>query len=151
MLMLAWMPGLYVRLAKDSSFSLSIQMSAKLAIPNVEVARVHVAWQPPLQFWTKINIDRFVVLESTSVAYVGIIRDEDGAFMAAWNCKLGDCSITLTELSRVFWGLHIDRNMNLPNVILETDSFCVHSLTTKVVSIMHAYGSFVNAIRDLMD
>lgn len=52
----------------------------------------------------------------------GLLRDDNGDFMAGFACNLGACTIMKVELSVIFHGLQLARSMNIARLEIMSDS-----------------------------
>jgi ribonuclease HI len=93
-------------------------------------------WSKPPPGFFKVNTDGSYV--HGQAACGGIIRNHNGNFVKGFMCKLGSGNALFAELKGILFTLHIIREMQLTNVILETDSIhALNMIQNRYTSIFH--------------
>jgi ribonuclease HI len=93
-------------------------------------------WSKPPPGFFKVNTDRSYV--HGQAACGGIIRNHNGNFVKGFMCNLGSGNALFAELKGILFALHIIRDMQLTNVILETDSIhALNMIQNRYTSIFH--------------
>ncbi|CAL1377203.1 unnamed protein product [Linum trigynum] len=82
--------------------------------------RQEIKWEHPSQGWVALNSDGSVVNGQAAVG--GVLRDENGRLIRAFSMKLGEVSITRSELEGIVKGLQVAWNEGLRCIIVQTDS-----------------------------
>ncbi|XP_045831621.1 uncharacterized protein LOC123923015 [Trifolium pratense] len=111
-------------------------MKFPLASRSVNPCRKYIHWSKPPPGFFKINTDGSFV--HGQAACGGIIRNHNGNFVKGFMCKLGSGNALFAELKGILLGLQIMREMQLTNVILETDSIhAINMIQNRHTSIFH--------------
>ncbi|KAJ1382355.1 hypothetical protein SESBI_44359 [Sesbania bispinosa] len=74
-------------------------------IKEIENKLVYIKWIPPTDSWCKLNIDGSVEPWLHTVDYDGVIKDHNSLFLGTFTTFLGDCSIMVTELRAILFGV----------------------------------------------
>ncbi|KAF7801395.1 putative reverse transcriptase [Senna tora] len=97
--------------------------------------RSHMSWQPPQEGWYKINCDGSYWYNSDDISCGGVIRNSHGEWITGFSKKLGKGSVFQAELWGALLGLRTAWELQLPRVVLETDSKLVHNFITSSCNI----------------
>lgn len=81
-----------------------------------------VSWIRPSPGYVKLNVDGSLRGESGYAAAGGVVRDENGLWLQGFTCKLGRCSVIITELRALYHGLMQCWKLGLRKVQAESDS-----------------------------
>ena len=95
-------------------------------------------------------MDGSSIVDRSSAAYGGIIRDHNGNFVGACSANLRACTNNLVELWGTCWGLCFSKNMGLEYVILELDSNCSYYFISDGIPTSHVYSTLVDNIRKML-
>ncbi|XP_039024650.1 uncharacterized protein LOC120157646 [Hibiscus syriacus] len=103
-------------------------VSSRAALLNARLAqgifnnRQDERWQPPASGWFKLNSDGARHTSTGITSCGGVIRDANGEWIMGYAKPIGTCSVLDAELWGIFEGLKLAWHMQLPAVIIETDS-----------------------------
>ena len=90
--------------------------------PKVTKPLILVYWERPQSPWVKINTDATIIANPSFAGLGGIIRDENGRFLAAFQNFLPNLSIFEAELQAVVSGLTLAIATGHTHIIVESDS-----------------------------
>ncbi|KAI4356948.1 hypothetical protein L6164_000927 [Bauhinia variegata] len=76
----------------------------------------------PPRGWFKVNCDASTITDPGSISIGGVLRDDQGSWIAGLSGKLGDTSVSLGELWSIFHGLKLALFHNIKSIIVESDS-----------------------------
>ncbi|XP_045791426.1 uncharacterized protein LOC123886131 [Trifolium pratense] len=107
----------------DTAYQIEKEIKSPLASRSVNLCRKYMHWSKPPPEFFKINTDGWYV--HGQAACGGIIRNHNENFVKGFMCMLGSRNALFAELKGILIGLQIMREMQLTNVILETDSIHV--------------------------
>ncbi|KAI4297021.1 hypothetical protein L6164_036933 [Bauhinia variegata] len=68
--------------------------------------------KPPKEFY-KDNCDASAIANPGSTSFGGVIRDDQGIWIAGFSGKLGNTLVSLGELRSLFHGLKLARHLNI--------------------------------------
>ncbi|KAK7255202.1 hypothetical protein RIF29_28606 [Crotalaria pallida] len=100
----------------------ALQTSDPVILSSIQNRVFSISWKPLEEAWFKLNTDGSFFTESEFAACEGIIRDHIGSFVSAFSCRLGNCSITHTELWVILHGLRLAFGRGLHKVVVKSDS-----------------------------
>lgn len=95
---------------------------------NINFARpyplriIQVTWNKPPQDWVKVNCDGAFIQSAKLATTGGLIRDSDGRILQSYQAYIGPASILYAELYGIWKGLDICANMNLLQVMVDSNS-----------------------------
>ena len=81
-----------------------------------------VVWSLPPSSFVKINTDGAVSQSTNLAAIGGLIRDDEGRILKAFQACIGHFSVAYSELVGIWKGIDLSKRMGFSNVILESDS-----------------------------
>ena len=97
--------------------------------------QIQVRWLKPPPRWTKLNIDGFVFGSSMKAGGGGVLRCNDGEWVAGFMCKLGNMSSTVVELWALKDGVIVAKQLGIDNICIEMDAVYLAS-NPSVVNLM---------------
>lgn len=77
---------------------------------------------PPHFEWTKLNTGGSVRDDSEHASYGGLLRDDNGVFLAGFACNLDSCTIMYVELFGILHGLQLAKSIYVVRLYIESDS-----------------------------
>lgn len=83
---------------------------------------LRISWEPPPLGWFKLNIDGASLNNPGMAGIGGVIRNHKGEFVAAFAKNIGIATNNKAELWALKQGLKIVIELEISNVIIETDS-----------------------------
>lgn len=83
---------------------------------------------PPPPDRIKLNVDGVTKGNPGPTGGCGIFRDSSDAFLNAFTFHCDSCSALPAELRAMLHGLQLATKLDLPRLIIETDSTMVHGL-----------------------
>ncbi|XP_057744794.1 uncharacterized protein LOC130962625 [Arachis stenosperma] len=89
---------------------------------------VHVSWVPPPEGWVKLNTDGSSQGNMRRAGCGGLVRNENGRWVAGFTCRIGNCTAFTAELWGVMEGLKLAWTMGMKRIIVECDSTAVVKL-----------------------
>lgn len=102
---------------------IDIAASWNITLPIPAVVRViAVYWKKPPINWVKINTNGAFCQFSKKASVGGVIRDADGRILRGFKSYIGRASILYAELTGIWQGLKISKDMGLHNVMIKSDS-----------------------------
>ncbi|CAN1771045.1 Putative ribonuclease H protein At1g65750 [Linum perenne] len=90
-----------------------------------------IGWRPAEEGWYSLNSDGSLYKNPTSSAAGGIIRDDNGKFIAAFSANLGVCSIMRSELRAIVEGMKLAWNKGVRRLRIQTDSKAAVAMLSK--------------------
>ena len=87
--------------------------------------------ESPPTSWFKVNTDGACNQSTLRSAAGGVIRNDEGRFELAFFWFLGRSTSLIAELKAIWKGLKLCKELNLTNVIVETDSTTAIALIKK--------------------
>ncbi|GLT63634.1 hypothetical protein SLA2020_361840 [Shorea laevis] len=122
--------------------------------PTSSATRRHclklISWEPPPPLWYKINTDGSTVGNPSYAGCGGIVRDFRGLWVVGFLRNIGYTTALAAELSAIRDGLFIAKNLQLQNVILETDCQVAYTLLSKDHNPFHPHSTLLMDCRDLL-
>ncbi|KAF7805325.1 putative ribonuclease H protein At1g65750 family [Senna tora] len=112
--------------------------------------RSHMSWQPPQEGWYKINCDGSYWYNSDDISCGGVIRNSRGEWITGFSKKLGKGSVFQVELWGALLGLRTAWELQLPRVVLETDSKLVHNFITSGCNISNPFLHMAKEFTELL-
>lgn len=109
-----------------------------------------VGWEKPRIGWMKLNVDGSVLQNPVRSSFGGILRGEDGEWVAGFSGKLGAATITLAELIALREGLKLAATLSVVKLQIESDSQTAVQLVKGGDVELHPYGQVVSDCRSLM-
>ena len=101
----------------------SVAASWNVGIPIVPRKPIKVVkWTKPPPNWYKVNTDGAHHHPSHRAAIGGVIRDAEGRILHAFQDFIGRVSIIMAELTGIWKGLKMSKDLGYNNVMIETDS-----------------------------
>ena len=80
-----------------------------------------IGWDIPPKGWYKINSDGAMKTSSGILSAGGLLRDDQGRWMAGFAVNLGRCSALVAEIWGALYALQLAWERNVKKVILEMD------------------------------
>ncbi|CAN1732286.1 Putative ribonuclease H protein At1g65750 [Linum perenne] len=90
-----------------------------------------IGWRPTEEGWYSLNSDGSLYKNPTSSAAGGIIRDDNGRFIAAFSANLGVCSIMRYELRAIVEGMKLAWSKGVRRLRIQTDSKAAVAMLSK--------------------
>ena len=81
-----------------------------------------VCWEKPPPGWAKLNTDRVTVGSSGLARCGGLIRDENGAWLARFSKNIGSTTSYAAKLWGIRDGLALCCNLNIHSIIVKLDA-----------------------------
>ena len=81
-----------------------------------------MCWEKPPPGWAKLNTDGAAVGSSGLAGCGGLIRDENGAWVAGFSRNIGSTTSFAAELWGIRDGLALCYNLNIHSIIVELDA-----------------------------
>ena len=81
-----------------------------------------VCWEKPPLGWAKLNTDGVIVGSSGLAGCGGLIRDENGAWLAGFSRNIGSTTSYAAELWGIRDGLALCCNLNIHSIIVKLDA-----------------------------
>ncbi|KAL4298591.1 hypothetical protein AHAS_Ahas17G0016200 [Arachis hypogaea] len=111
---------------------------------------VHVAWSYPPENWTKLNTDSAASTNPNAGGCGGVIRNEQGRWVAGFMANLVCCSAFWAEMWGIYHGLKIAWDLGLRRIIMESDSTAVVTILNKKEGLHSHLEPLVRSIANLM-
>ena len=106
-----------------------------------------ISWDCPPQDWCKINSDgAFKVREGVAAAN-GLLRDNNGKWMAGFIANLGHCSVMVAKIWGAWYALQLAWKRKVRKLILELDSLLVVQLIKNDPKSINVASSIIMEIR----
>ncbi|CAN1815404.1 Putative ribonuclease H protein At1g65750 [Linum perenne] len=110
-----------------------------------------ISWIPAPDDWITVNTDGSVIQPHSQAAGGGIIRDSNGAKLAAFSANFGRCSIMRAELRAAALGLETAWSLGCRRVNLQLDSkAAVDAIVCDAIS-MGRHSRILQRIHELRD
>ncbi|CAL1392167.1 unnamed protein product [Linum trigynum] len=106
-----------------------------------------ISWHPPSSGWRKLNIDGASAGNPGTAGAGGVIRDEQGRWIAGFVAKIGEATAVLAELWAFYHGLDLAWRIGCDSLVIETDSQLAIQLINNRRDPVHPYASLLDAIR----
>lgn len=85
--------------------------------PNPPKKIFRITWSRPEAGWVKVNSDGAFTISSGKAAAGGLIRDEDGRILKAFQVFIGQSSILYAELVGIWKGIQVCRALGKDSII----------------------------------
>lgn len=121
-----------------------------LTTPHKGCSSIKVCWSPPSDGWIKLNSDDSVRDGNGIASCGGILRDENGIFLAAFASNLWACTIMQAELSGILHGIHLARRRNVAKLLIESDSNNAIQLLDSACDSTHPCALILHDIKELI-
>ncbi|KAL4286983.1 hypothetical protein AHAS_Ahas19G0140700 [Arachis hypogaea] len=112
--------------------------------------KVHVAWSYPPENWIKLNMDGAASTNPNAGGCGGVIRNEQGRWVAGFMANLGCCSAFRAEMWGIYHGLKIVWDLGLRRIIVESNSTTVVTILNKKEGLHSHPKPLVRSIANLM-
>ncbi|KAL4305465.1 hypothetical protein AHAS_Ahas16G0081000 [Arachis hypogaea] len=109
----------------------------------------NVRWNPPPAGWIKLNSDETAQGNLGTIGCGGILRDEEGRWIAGFSNKVGVGTVFMAELCSVKKGLEITWTMDFRKIVVEIDAGAVIKLLNKGESLASHPNAVVREIYEL--
>ncbi|CAN1163084.1 Putative ribonuclease H protein At1g65750 [Linum perenne] len=108
-----------------------------------------IGWRPAEEGWYSLNSDGSLYKNPTSSAAGGIIRDDNGKFIAAFSANLGVCSIMRSELRAIVEGMKLAWNKGVRRLRIQTDSKAAVAMLSKPYNANSQHAGFIEQFSEL--
>lgn len=89
---------------------------------NIRYATKELRWNPPRHDWIALNVDGSLDQYKAKAGGGGLLRTEQGQWVAGFMRNIGCCTIEEAEIWAVWDGLELTWNMGYKRVIVQVDS-----------------------------
>ncbi|CAL1398877.1 unnamed protein product [Linum trigynum] len=109
-----------------------------------------IGWLAPPRGWMKLNVDGASAGNPGIAGAGGLIRDDQGRWIAGFVAKIGETSAALAELWAIRHGLDIAWRRRCTSLIVESDSQLAIQLIKDRQDPIHPYAGILMSIRRLL-
>ncbi|KAL4330206.1 hypothetical protein AHAS_Ahas13G0376900 [Arachis hypogaea] len=119
-------------------------------VGNVRARRLgRVGWKPLPKGWLKLNVNGASVEIADKAGCGGLLRNENGKWVAGLTHTIGNCSAFIAELWGVVQGLNLARRLGMKKIMVECDSEGVVKLLNGERKLERHHNSLIRMISEL--
>ncbi|CAN1852510.1 Putative ribonuclease H protein At1g65750 [Linum perenne] len=108
-----------------------------------------IGWRPAEEGWFSLNSDGSLHKNPISSAAGGVIRDDNGNFIAAFSANLGACSIMRSELRAIVEGMKLAWTKGIRRLRIQTDSKAAVAMLSQPYNGNNQHASLIAQFYDL--
>ena len=121
-------PQIIAEKAKARAIETVVSLDRRNRKLNQTKSYLWIKWEPPEVGWVALNIDGAASSTSGLAGVGGLLRDHRGDWISGFHKGVGRSNSLLAELWAMVEGLKLGRELNIPNILVQTDAYVVTKL-----------------------